>query len=63
MQSQYYYTDCTSGAGDDLGVAVDGRNCGLDNPRALAYSPMGSEECSESEGFNIAHNTNNYYYC
>ena len=32
-------TDCTSGAGDDLGRAVDGRSCCVDNPRALAYIP------------------------
>ena len=37
--------NCAGGAGDDLGVAVDGRDCCLDNPRALAYSPLGSEEC------------------
>ena len=31
--------NCTGGAGDDLGVAVDGRGCCLDNPRALAFVP------------------------
>ena len=37
--------NCAGGPGDDLGVAVDGRSCCLDNPSALAYSPQGTEEC------------------
>ena len=37
--------NCAGGPGDDLGVAVDGAGCCLDNPNALAYSPLGSEEC------------------
>ena len=37
--------NCTGGPGDDLGVTVDGRSCCLDNPRALAYSPQGTEDC------------------
>ena len=37
--------NCAGGIGDDLGVAVSGKSCCLDNPRALAYSPTGSEEC------------------
>ena len=31
--------NCANGAGDDLGMAVDGRSCCVDNPRALAYIP------------------------
>ena len=31
-------TNCAGGPGDDVGVAVDGRGCCLDNPRALAFS-------------------------
>ena len=37
--------NCTGGPGDDLGMAVDGRSCCLDNPRALAYSLQDSEKC------------------
>ena len=37
--------NCAGGPGDDLGVAADGRSCCLDNPRALAYAPVGGEEC------------------
>ena len=29
---------CSGGPGDDVGVAVDGRGCCVDNPRALAYA-------------------------
>jgi hypothetical protein len=36
---------CAGGPGDDLGVAVSGAGCCLDNPNALAYSPVGSEDC------------------
>ena len=32
-------TTCVGGQGDDVGVAVDGRGCCLDNPRALAFVP------------------------
>ena len=37
--------NCTGGPGDDLGVATNGSSCCLDNPRALAYNPVGTEEC------------------
>ena len=37
--------NCAGGAGDDLGVAVSGESCCLDNPRALAYNPVATEEC------------------
>ena len=37
--------NCAGGTGDDLGVAVNGTGCCLDNPNALAYSPQGSEDC------------------
>ena len=37
--------NCAGGAGDDLGVAASGESCCVDNPRALAYNPVGTEEC------------------
>ena len=37
--------NCAGGLGDDLGVAGSGESCCLDNPRALAYNPVGTEEC------------------
>ena len=37
--------NCAGGAGDDLGVAASGENCCLDFSRALAYNPVGTEEC------------------
>ena len=37
--------NCTGGSGDNLGAAANGRSCCLDNPRALAYSTQGSEDC------------------
>ena len=37
--------NCDGGPNDDLGVAVGGAGCCLDNPDALAYSPQGSEDC------------------
>ena len=36
--------------GDDLGEAVDGAGCCLGNPNAMAYTPLGSEECNACVG-------------
>ena len=30
-------TNCVGGPDDNVGMAVDGRGCCLDNPRALAF--------------------------
>ena len=37
--------NCNGGPDDDLGVAARGGSCCLDNPSALAYVPVGSEDC------------------
>ena len=37
--------NCGGGPGDNLGVAANGADCCLDNPRALAYSSQNSEDC------------------
>jgi hypothetical protein len=37
--------NCSGGPGDDLGVAVDGAGCCLDDPNALAYTTPGTEDC------------------
>ena len=37
--------NCIGGPNDDLGVAGDGAGCCLGNPNAMAYTPIGSEEC------------------
>ena len=37
--------NCAGGPGDVLGVAMDEASCCLDNPNALAYIPLGSDEC------------------
>ena len=42
--------NCTGGPDDDLGEAVDGSGCCLGNPNALAYSPLGSEDCTACIG-------------
>ena len=36
---------CAGGAGDELGVAVNGEGCCLGDQAALAYTAPGSEEC------------------
>ena len=37
--------NCAGGDGDDLGVAARGADRCIGNPAALAYSPLGSEDC------------------
>ena len=37
--------NCAGGPDDDLGVEANGERCCLDFPDALAYNPLGTEEC------------------
>ena len=37
--------NCIGGPGDVLGEAANGEGCCLDYPNALAYNPIGSEDC------------------
>ena len=37
--------NCGGGMGDDLGLAVNGERCCLDNPDAMGYILLSSEDC------------------